>query len=139
MNPGNLWLVSIEGVIRFKINAYVETDKPYHMAHIRNYEDNDKFHPKYREVLSEMRHQLKRYDRLFRQPKGLPPNDVSIFDNQHLYIWTFFWWRFLPLKDDHRIAVLELRHAGGRLHAFNEQFKKMLDWYESQPQNRRGN
>lgn len=134
---GNLYLVKIEGIVRYKTAQYVEGEKPYPVATINYFEDKDdkKHRRMYPQLVAEFKSLMKRYTREWCEgnPQKLRTADSFEPDGATIYSWLF--WRYFPLPPDARVLVLNIRSTAQRLSVFNSQFRKKLDWLKDVPKN----
>jgi Lon protease-like protein len=134
-NPGNLYLVEIEGMVRYKTAQYVETGKPYPVATINYFDDNDdKRHRKMLpQLVAEFKSLMKRYTREWCDNNPRMLRTVDSFETRGAQIYSWLFWDLLPAPPEGRPALLEIRSTATRLYAFNQQFKQKLDWVKGKP------
>jgi len=128
-NPGNLLLVDIEGIVRYKTAQYVETDEPYPITTINYFEDNDdKRHRKmFAPLVAEFKSLMKRYAREWCENNQRMIRTADSFETRGAHIYSWLFWKLIPAPPDGREALLNIRSTATRLYAFNQQFKRKLD------------
>lgn len=133
INPmlGKTHIVKIRGVVRFTIDEYVETNKPYPMARVTFFEDDEKEKPGEKEframVLNELRELIGEYNRNHGKHAHLGDFNHYIED-KHLEPLSFFFWTmcFSPIPAEIREIVLKIRSTVQRTYVLNRQLPRTL-------------
>ena len=133
INPmlGKTHLVKIRGVVRFTIDEYIETDKPYPMARITFFEDDAKPKPgekEFRSVLfEELRELMGEYNRNHGKYKHLE-NLADSLKEKHLEAYSFFFWIacFSSMPAELRETLLRSRSTANRTYVLNRQLERTL-------------
>jgi Lon protease-like protein len=127
---GNAHLVKIRGVVRFRIDEYVETDKPYAVARITFFEDDKITNPNEKQMLPEMfiqlRELMRQYNRLAGKHKHLE-NLPDMMKKKYLEEYSFFYWVFAAeLTPELRKMLLEMRSTVQRAYCLNRQIERVI-------------
>jgi len=127
---GNTHVVKIRGVVRFQINEYIETDKPYPVARITFFEDDKITHPGEKKMLPEMfiqlRELMRQFNRLVGKHKHLE-NLSDMMNKKYLEEYSFFYWTCVAtLPPELRKMLLEMRSTVRRTYCLNRQIERAL-------------
>lgn len=124
------YLVTLRGVIRFIIDEYVETDRPYPVARITFFEDNRKMNKWEREMYpkfaDELRALMTQFNKQFGKYRHLD-NLADTIENRQLEAHSFFlWFLFAPVPQEIRQTLLEARSTVQRTYLLNRQIERAM-------------
>jgi Lon protease-like protein len=124
-------LVKIRGVVRFRIDEYIETDKPYPVARITFFEDDaitDMKEKKMRpEMFKQLQELMRQYNRLAGKHKHLE-NLADMMNQKYLEEYSFFYWIFAAdLTQELRKMLLEMHSTVQRTYCLNRQLERALE------------
>jgi Lon protease-like protein len=134
---GKTHLVNIRGYIRFRIDEYIDTDKPYPVARITFFEDDEITDQLEKLMCSDLfveLHELTReFNRLVIKQKH-PGNFAEMMKEKHLRAYSFLMWRlFAPLPQALRKMLLEMHLTDQRTYVLNQHLKRTLEKIKNQP------
>lgn len=122
--------VEIRGVVRFIIDEYIETDKPYPIARITFFEDaqitNELEKRMFSDEADRLRTLMRQFCRRFGQYRHLD-NLANTIENRDLQMYSFFFWfLFAPVPQDIRQPLLEMRSTVQRIFVLNGQLERTI-------------
>lgn len=133
INPmlGKTHIVKIRGVVRFTIDEYVETDKPYPMAQVTFFEDDEKEKPGEKELRAQLLNELRELIGEYNRNHGKYPHlgDFNHYiEDKYLETLSFFFWTmcFSPIPAQIREIVLKIRSTVQRTFILNRQLPRTL-------------
>lgn len=125
----NLQLVKIQGIVRFTIDEYVETDEPYPVARITFFEDNENttnFEKVNLPVLgNRLRKLMKELCRLEGKYRHLDDYADTIKDEDLQSYSFFFWFIFLPPAQLRKLLI-EMDSTVQRLFVLTRHIERVI-------------
>lgn len=127
---GKSQIVKIQGIVRFTIDEYVETDKPYPVARITFFEDDKikskwekQMHPVYAD---ELRKLMKQFCRLVGKYRHMDDHADTIKNEDIMMYSFFFWFLFAPVPQEIRRTLIEVRSTVQRTFLLNRHLERVI-------------
>ena len=128
---GTTHLVEIYGVVRFRIDEYVETNKPYPVARVTFFQDDP---PKSQaekdlrpQMFKDLYHSMTEFHRLAGKYKHME-NISDMMEERFLEEYSFFYWKFVSeLTPEMRKFVLKINSTVERTYCLNRQIQRVLE------------
>jgi hypothetical protein len=116
--------VNCFGLARFEIEGYIETEKPYAVAKVAFFEDDEEDFELLRPHSRKSLELLKRFGNVYRREffQNLPPE----FNESRAYSLSFLVGRLVDFGVDYRLRLLHMRSTLERLQTVNERMERFL-------------
>lgn len=129
---GKLHLVKIRGVVRFKIDEYVDLGKKYPMARITFFEDDEETEQETQvrpQFLAELRELVDEFLEKHGK-KHIPSGNLAAgIKDKYLEGVSFFFWTLIvkPIPAELRTMLLKIRSTVERTYLLNQHLRRTLD------------
>lgn len=134
-SAGNLWLVKVEGILRYEIESYPTTDHHYPIARINYFEDETDLNDFDMELISELGNLLDRLQVYALERKPGEPLDMSKVNPATIGVLSFGLFKLISLNAEQRDMLLKTRRPGARLYILNSELRNFLKRLDAMPQN----